>query len=149
MMVLDPDRAGSRFVRAGRFFHPADADRTVYSAGDRPGAGVYREIERGIIVGLQDAAPLPDLNSHQPSRFFRQAQAPRLLRWLVPHRRTLDLAVLYEAGDHVPAGTYQDVERHVPVRLMADGPLPNLQTDTPSRYHRLRPGKLRVRRLAR
>jgi hypothetical protein len=96
---------------------------------------------------VADDGPLPDLNSHQPSRFFRQTGAPRLLRWLVPHRRTLDLSVLYKAGEHVQAGIYQDVERRVPVHLTADGPLPDLQTDTPSRYHCLRRGKLRVRRL--
>jgi hypothetical protein len=148
-MALDPDRAGSRSVRAGRFLRPVEADRVVYSAGDRPGPGVYRELERGIIVRLQDGGPLPDLNSHQPSRFFRQTAAGGLLRWLLPHRRHLDLSIIYKAGEQAPAGIYQDVERGIPVRLMARGALPDLQTHVPSRYHCLRRGKLRVRRLHR
>lgn len=146
-MTLDPDdRAPGSRSSAGPI-HSAAAEPIVYAAGDRPGPGVFREIERGVIVRLQDDGPLPDLNSHQPSRFFRQTGAPRLLRWLAPHGRPLDLSVLYKAGEHVPAGIYQDVERRVSVRLVTDGPLPNFQTNTPSRYHCLRQGKLRVRRL--
>src|SRR5262249_49759756 len=107
------------------------------------------ELERGIAVTLSQKMPLPDLNSYEPSSYFRQNRPGWLFRWLRRSVGALDLSVRYRAGQQVPAGTYQDVERQIVVQLRAAGALPDLQTGEPSRYRRLRGEKVCVRRTTR
>jgi hypothetical protein len=117
----------------------------VYRAGEEAAPGVYRDLERGITVRLAGAMRLPDLNSYQPSRFFRENDAHWLLARLWQPSPSIDKKRLYLAGQRVPAGKYRDVERGILVELRGGGLLPDLQSGEPSRYRRVRAGGVRVR----
>jgi hypothetical protein len=145
---MDPELEIGRYriTRIVSLVPRPDNEGPLLHAGDRPGAGIYREVERGIFVRLAEAIPLPDLNSYQPSRFLRRTARGGLLSWITSTRGSLDLTVLYEAGQFVPAGFYRDVERGVEIQLLSSGSLPDLQTGLPSRYRRISARKFRVRR---
>jgi hypothetical protein len=118
----------------------------IFRAGERAEPGLYREIERGVTLTLTHTMPLPDLNSHQPSRFFRQTRAGWLARWLLRRDGYLDQSRVFLAGQHAPAGSYWELERWLLVRLVSDGPLPDLQSQQSSGYRRIKEGKYVVRR---
>jgi hypothetical protein len=117
----------------------------VYRAGEEAAPGLYRDLERGITVRLAQTMRLPDLNSYQPSRFFRENAAHWLLSRLWRPAPSIDKKRLYLAGQRVPAGKYRDVERGILVELRGGGLLPDLQSGEPSRYRRVRAGGVRVR----
>jgi hypothetical protein len=135
-----------RFVAMIRILRQPEEHLHVYCAGENVGPGVYQELERGIKVRLPHPQPLPDLNSYQPSRFLRESEPRRLLRWFQLPARPVDDGVLYLAGQRVPAGRYREIERGITVNLGIDCTLPDLQTGQPSRYRRLRVQKVSIRR---
>jgi hypothetical protein len=123
---------------------PHGPEPPVYRAGEAAAPGVYRDLERRITVRLAQAMLLPDLNSYQPSRFFREARSHWLLSRLWAPKHSVDTGVLYRAGQLVPSGNYRDVERGIVVELRTAGPLPDLQSGEPSCYRRVTTGKVRV-----
>jgi hypothetical protein len=137
--------ASRRTAGVARGIGTVRREQPLYVAGECVEPGVYREVERGITVRLLQSMPLPDLNSYQPSRFLPDVKDRWLLGWWPRRTPSMDPAVLYAAGQQVSAGRYRDVERGVVVRLDTAGTLPDLQSGAPSRYRKVRAGKVRVR----